>query len=180
MTAPDLRRVLHAATAAVALLVFVSPTALRLGTAYLAVTMLVVEAVRLRSGPAAAALGRWIPVYRERERRRPSGALWLFLAYAGCAWFPAPAAVAGILAGGLADPAGSAVGSRFGRGSGKTLAGSAAVAAVAVVGIRVAGAPWQAAVVAGVAAAAAERLGGPIDDNLVVAPVAAAVVAALA
>lgn len=180
MTAPDLRRVLHAATAAVALLALVSPTTLRLGTAYLAVTMLVLEAVRLRSGAVAERLGRWIPVYRDRERRRPSGAMWLFLAYAGCAWFPAPAAVAGILTGGLADPAGAAVGSRFGRGSGKTLPGSAAVAAMAVLGIRLAGAPLPAAVAAGLAAAVAERVSGPIDDNLVVAPVAAAVVAALA
>ena len=131
MTVTGLRRGLHAATAAIALLALISPVALRLGTAYLAVTMCVLEAARLRSESVAAVLHRWIPVYRDRERRRPSGAMWLLLAYAGCAWFPAPAAVAGILTGGLADPAGSAVGSRFGRRPGKSLPGSAAVAVVA-------------------------------------------------
>lgn len=180
MSGPVLRRWLHAASAAVALLSLLSPAALRLGTAYLAVSMLVLEAARLGSGPVAAALSRWIPVYRERERRRPSGALWLLVAYAACAWFPSPAAVAGILAGGLADPAGSAVGSRFGRGAGKSLAGSAAVAAVAILVIGALGVPWGQAGLAGLAAAVAERSTGPIDDNLVVGPAAALVVAVLA
>lgn len=180
MSGPVLRRALHAASAAVALLVLVSPAALRLGTAYLAASMLALEIARLRSDAVAGALARWIPVYREREHRRPSGAMWLLAAYAVCAWLPAPASVAGILAGGLADPAGAAVGSRFGGGARKSLAGSGAVAAVGILVIRLAGVPWPAAAAAGLAAAVAERVSGPLDDNLVVAPVAGIVAAALA
>lgn len=180
MSGPALRRVLHAASAAVALLILISPAALRLGTAALALTMLALEVARLRSAAVGRALARLVPVYRDRERRRPSGALWLLVAYAACAWFPHLAALAGILAGGLADPAGAAVGTRFGRGAGKSVPGSAAVVAVAILVTRAVGAPWPTAVAAGVAAGIAERWSGPLDDNLVVAPVAAAVVAALA
>lgn len=180
MSGPALRRALHAASAAVCLLIVFSPTALRLGTALLVAAMVVLEVARLRSGAVAAALTWWIPVYREREQGRPSGALWLLVAYAACAWFPPPASVAGILAGGLADPAGAVVGSWAGGGVGKSLAGSAAVAGVAILVIRAAGAPWLAAGLAGLAAGVAERASGPLDDNLVVAPVAALVVAAFA
>jgi dolichol kinase len=180
VSGPALRRALHAASAAVALLALVSPTALRFGTAYLAATMLALEVARLRSGAVAGVLARLVPVYRDHERRRPSGALWLLLGYAACAWFPYPASVAGILAGGLADPAGAMLGTRFGRGAGKSAAGSAAVAGVALLATVAVGAPWVTAVLAASAAAITERWSGPLDDNLVVAPVTAAVVAALA
>lgn len=180
MSGPALRRVLHVASAAVGLLTLVSPTALRLGTASLAATMLALEVARLRSDAVAGALSRVVPVYRDRERRRPSGALWLLLAYAACAWFPHPAGLAGILVAGLADPAGAAVGTRFGRGAGKSLPGSAGVAAVAVLVVLALGVPWLTAVLAGTAAAIVERWSGPLDDNLVVGPVAAAAVALLA
>lgn len=142
--------------------------------------MLALEVARLRSAAVGRVLARLVPVYRDRERRRVSGALWLVVAYAACAWFPHPAALAGILAGGLADPAGAAVGTRSGRGAAKSAPGSAAVAAVAMLVTRAVGAPWLTAVLAGAAAAAVERWSGPLDDNLVVAPVTAAVVAALA
>ena len=180
MTGPALRRALHAVSAAVALLVLVSPPALRLGSAGLVATMLALEVARLRSDAVARMLARLVPVYRDRERRRPSGALWLLLAYAACAWFPYPASVAGILVGALADPAGAALGSRFGRGARKSIPGSAAVAGVAMLVTVAVGVSWVTAVLAGSAAAIAERWPGPLDDNLVVAPVTAAVVAALA
>ena len=180
MSGPALRRMLHTASAAVALLILISPAALRLGTATLAVTMLALEVARLRSAAVARVLVRLVPVYRDREHRRVSGALWLLVAYAACAWFPHPAALAGILTGGLADPAGAAVGRRFGRGARKSAPGSAAVVGVAVLVTRVVGAPWLSAVLAGAAAAAAERWSGPLDDNLVVAPVTAAMVVAFA
>jgi dolichol kinase len=180
VSGPALRRALHAASATVALLTLISPAALRLGTAYLAATMLALEAARLRSDAVAGVLRRVIPVYRDRERRRPSGALWLLLAYAACAWFPHPAALAGILVGGLADPAGAVVGTRFGRGTGKSAPGSAAVAGVAMLVALAIGVPVLVAAVAAAAAAMAERWSGPVDDNLAVGPVTAAVVAALA
>jgi dolichol kinase len=162
------------------LLALISPAALRLGTAYVAATMLALEVARLRSDAVAGVLSRMVPVYRDRERRRPSGALWLLLAYAACAWFPHSAALAGILVAGLADPAGAVVGTRFGSGAGKSLPGSMAVASVATLVAAAIGVPWLTAVLAGAAAAGAERWSGPVDDNLVVGPVTAAVVAALA
>jgi len=174
------RRALHAATTIVALLSLVSPSALRAGTAYLAVTAVVLEIVRLRVPGVAAIMARMIPVYREPERRRPSGALWLMLGYAVCAWFPSPGAVAGILAAGLGDPAGAMVGTRYGRGAPKSIPGSAAVAGSTLVMAAVVGAPWTVALVAGVAAAVVERWSGPLDDNLLVGPVTAAVVSVLA
>ena len=180
MSGPALRRGLHAASAAVALLTLISPAALRLGTAYLAATMLALEVARLRSDAVAGVLARMVPVYRDRERRRPSGALWLLLAYAACAWFPHPAALAGILVAGLADPAGAVVGTRFGGGARTSVPGSAAVAGVAMLVTVAVGVPWLTAVLAAAAAAGAERWSGAVDDNLVVAPVTAAVVAVLA
>jgi dolichol kinase len=173
---PAVRRALHAATSAVALLVLVSPAALRMGTAYLAVTALAVEIVRLRVPTVAVVMARMVPVYREHERRHPSGALWLMLGYAVCAWFPSPGALAGILAGGLADPAGAVVGSRYGRGVPKSAPGSAAVAGSTLVLAAAVGVPWTVAVLAGLTAAAVERWSGPVDDNLLVGPVTAAVV----
>jgi len=104
----------------------------------------------------------------------------LLLAYAACAWFPHPAALAGILVAGLADPAGAVVGTRFGGGARKSVPGSAAVAGVAMLVIVAVGVPWLTAVLAAAAAAGAERWSGAVDDNLVVAPVTAAVVAVLA
>lgn len=180
MSGPAVRRTLHAATSAVALLTLISPAALRVGTAYLAVTALALELVRLRVPAVAVVMARMVPVYRAHERRRPSGAMWLMLGYAVCAWFPSPAALAGILAGGLGDPAGAVVGSRFGRGAPKSVPGSAAVAGVTLAAGVAAGAPWPAAVLAGLAAAAVERWSGSVDDNLLVGPVTAAVVFTLA
>jgi dolichol kinase len=176
----SVRRTLHAATTAVAFLALVSPTALRFGTAYLAATALVLEVVRLRFPAVAGLLARIVPVYREHERRRPSGALWLMLGYAVCAWFPGPGAIAGVLAGGLADPAGAIVGTRYGRGAAKSGPGSAAVAGTTMVAAAAVGVPWTVALLAGLAAAAVERWPGPLDDNLLVGPVTAAVVSLLA
>jgi len=174
------RRVLHAATTTVSLLALVSPTALRVGTAYLAATAVALEIVRLRVPAVAAVMARVIPVYRAHERRRPSGAMWLMLAYAACAWFPQPGAVAGMLAAGLGDPAGAMIGTRYGGGTPKSIPGSAAVAGVTVALAAAIGVPWAAALAAGGAAAVAERWSGPLDDNLLVGPVTAAVVSLLA
>jgi dolichol kinase len=168
-----LRRLLHAATATIALAGLFSPAALRLGTGYLATTAVLLEILRLRVPAVGRSLALLVPVYRERERDRPSGAMWLALGYAIAAWVPQPAAaMAGILAGGLADPAGALVGSRVGGGARKSAAGSAAVGVTALAAGWVVGLPPVAALGAALAALAAERWSGPCDDNLLVAPVA--------
>jgi len=168
-----LRRALHAVSASVVLLWLHSPQALRLGTGALAVAAIVLDVIRLRVPRLGGAVEELVPVYRDRERRRPSGALWLALGYAACAWVPGNAAVAGILAGGLADPVGAMVGSQFGRAVPKSIPGSLAVAAVALRAARAAGLPWPAAAGAALAASAVERWHGPFDDNLLVGPAAA-------
>jgi dolichol kinase len=181
MTSAGPRRLLHAATASVALLGLVSLPALRLATAYLAVTAVLVEALRLRVPGVGRGLAALVPVYREHERTRPSGAMWLALGYAIAACVPHPAAaMGGVLAGGLADPAGAWVGSRLGGGARKSVAGTAAVAAVALAAMLAAGLPPAAAAGAGLAAALVERWPGPCDDNLLVAPAAALAAFALA
>jgi dolichol kinase len=87
---------------------------------------------------------------------------------------PHPTApLAGILVGGLADPAGALVGSRYGGGAPKSIAGSAAVGVTAVVAALLTGLPLAAAAGAAVAATVVERWPGPCDDNLLVPPAAA-------
>jgi dolichol kinase len=168
------RRLLHAATAAVAFVGLVSPSALRLTAAYIAVTAVLLEALRLRVPAVGRGLSALVPVYRDHERERPSGAMWLALGYAVAAWVPHPAAaLAGILAGGLADPAGALVGSRYGGGARKSLAGSVTVGMVALLAALVTGLPRAAAVGAALAATVVERWPGPCDDNLLVAPATA-------
>ena len=181
MTPAGARRLLHAATAAVALLGLVSLSALRLATTYLAITAVLVEALRLRIPAVGRGLAAHVPVYRDHERERPSGAMWLALGYALAAWVPHPtAALTGILAGGLADPAAAMVGSRYGRGARKSLVGSAVVGIVALAAGLVTGLPLAAAGGAALAAAVVERWPGPCDDNLLVAPAAALAAFALA
>jgi dolichol kinase len=165
----------------VALVGLASPAALRLTTAYLAVTAVLLEILRLRVAAVGRGLSALVPVYRDHERDRPSGAMWLAVGYAVAAWVPHPTAVlAGILAGGLADPAGALVGSRYGGGARKSLAGSVTVGVVALLTALVSGLPRAAVVGAALAAAAVERWPGPCDDNLLVAPATALAVFALA
>ncbi len=175
-----LRRALHASTAVLAVLGLTSLGSLRAVTVCLAAAGVLVESLRLRIPAVRRSLERLVPVYRDRERTRPSGAMWLAVGYAIVVWLPPPAGVAGLLVGALADPAGALVGSRFGRGARKSMVGSAAVALTAAGAVLVLGLPLRAAVLAGVAAAAAERWSGPLDDNLLVAPAAGLVVALVA
>jgi dolichol kinase len=113
-----LRRLLHAATAALLLLSLHSLTALRIGTLVVATAAFGLELARLRSPAVRQRLARLFPVFRPRETTRLSGAAWLALGYAVAAWFPPPGPAAGILAGALADPAGSWIGGRWGGGVG--------------------------------------------------------------
>jgi len=165
----------------VALVGLVSPAALRLTTAYLAVTAGLLEVLRLRVPAVGRGLSALVPVYRDHERDRPSGAMWLAVGYAVAAWVPHPAAVlAGLLAGGLADPTGALVGSRYGGGARKSLAGSVTVGVVTLLAALASGLPRAAVVGAALAAMAVERWPGPFDDNLLVAPATALAAFALA
>jgi dolichol kinase len=147
-------------------------------TATLAV---VVETARITT-PLGKRLESWIPVFRPGERRRPSGAFWLALGYALAAWFPAPASVAGILCGALADPAAAWAGaSRKGRANAppagpKTWVGSSAAAATGCLVLLLTGFGPLQALLAAVGGAALERWSRPLDDNLVIAPGVAALV----
>lgn len=144
--------------------------------------MAALELARLRSRLFREKLHKLVPVYRATEESRVSGAGWLTLGYAVASWFPLPAPVVGILAGALADPAASAIGSRWGGGGGggrarevKTVAGTLAALAVTFVLCAAVGLAWTNCLAAGITAAALERW-PVLDDNLVVAPGVAAVV----
>ncbi|HET6921677.1 MAG TPA: hypothetical protein VFI16_00890 [Anaeromyxobacteraceae bacterium] len=167
---PGLRRLIHAATAALSLLALHSPGALRIGTLALAGAVFGFEAVRLRWPAANASIRRWLPVFRPREEARISGAAWLALGYALAALAPAPGPVVGILAGALGDPAGSWIGGRWGGGQRKSWPGTAAVAVVTAVAAFAVGLPILATAGAAIGAAVLERWPGPLDDNLLVPP----------
>lgn len=165
------RRSLHAGTAA-ALLVphYGSWFALRAMFALALPAVVWFEWQRLRRPVLAEALARRVPAFRPEERSRVSGAVWLWVGYAIAVWFPPPASTAAILAGALADPAGSLVGRRWGSGAPKSWIGSAAVVAVAAVVTLLAGVPPVTALATGLLAGAVERWSGRLDDNLTIAP----------
>jgi dolichol kinase len=147
---------------------------------WVAALAVLIEMLRLANPRVEQWLASRVPVYRPREARRASGALWLAFGYAIAAWLPMPGPVAGILAGALADPAASWVGGCWGQGAPKSWAGSGAAFFVTV-GVTIAvGATPSAGVAAGLVGAALERWSSPMDDNLLMAPAVAATVALLA
>jgi dolichol kinase len=180
VTTPDLRRLLHAASAAVLLPALHSAAALRVGLVWVAGLAALIEFARLASPRVREWLGALVPVFRPRETERVSGALWLAFGYVLAGWLAMPAPVAGILAGALADPAASWVGGRWGGGTRKSWAGSGAALLVIVAVAVTVGARLETALAAGLVGAALERWSGPIDDNLVLAPGVAVAVALLA
>lgn len=180
MTAPSLRRLLHAATGAALLLVpLFSWQLLRVVLIAAAVLAAVAEVVRLHSSGAGALLARRVPVFREREARRPSGAMWLAVGYALASLTPVPGPTAGILVGALADPAAAWVGSRRGSTGRKTVLGSATHFVVALAVVFGTGAAWPISAAAAVVATALERWPLGLDDNLLVAPATALTVVLL-
>lgn len=134
------------------------------------VVALTIEMARLWNPKVQQRLNGWLPVFRAREQRSLSGAFWLSAGYALASWLPAPWGPAGVAVGALADPAGAFVGRGLGFHGGKSWPGTAAVWVVAWVLLGVFGASWVAAAGGALAAAAAERWCGPLDDNLLVAP----------
>lgn len=180
MSRTTLRPVLHAVSAVPLVLGLLSWDLLRGAFSGAAIVAIAFEILRLRHPGLRNWLAELVPVFRPREARRPSGAMWLALGYAVAVWLPPPAALVGILSGALADPAASLVGGRWGGGKPKSWIGTAAAATVTSgVAFLVGFGPVPAAS-AGLAAAALERWPAGFDDNLLVAPGTAAAVWLLA
>lgn len=144
--------------------------------------MVGLDLIRLRVPKVNAAFFRWFRyVASPREATGIASSTWYTLGMTlSVAFFPRSAAVSGILVLALADPAASWVGRRWGRRRflGATLEGTAAFAAVAVAVLGARHGPATAAAAA-VAATLAERVSWPVDDNVTVPVVTAAVVTAL-
>jgi dolichol kinase len=132
-----------------------------------------IEIVRLTQAGVQERLGQLVPVFRPKEARRPSGAMWLGLGYALAALTPPPAPAAGILVAALADPAASLVGTWRRSSDRKSWRGSFAHAAVAVGVLAVLGWSFPAVLAGAATATVLERLSFGVDDNLLVAPVTA-------
>lgn len=165
-----LRPLLHAGTALLLLTLFASWQALRAALLLGGLAAVVFETLRLTQPGVRRLAARWVPVFRDEEATRPSGAGWLFVGYALSAWMPAPAPAAAVLAGALADPAAALVGGRFGRGQPKSWPGTVAALAMTAGVLWWAGLSPLAAAAAGLSAAALERWSGPVNDNLLIAP----------
>ena len=181
MSRPALRRTLHVATAGVLLLPLVTSWGLFRGVVVgVATIALAVDTARILRPPLHRRLAAMVPVFRDAERSRLSGATWLWLGYAMAVWAPNPGPAAGILVAALADPAAALVGERFRPGNGKSWQGTAAAAAVALVVLTALGLPREAVLAGAVVGTLLERWPGPLDDNLLVPPAVAAVVAVLA
>ncbi|MGD8726119.1 MAG: hypothetical protein PVH40_00670 [Gemmatimonadales bacterium] len=174
-TAVWLRRVLHMGSAACLLCVpFGSWGTFRAIVIAGAVLAVGFEAVRLNVPSVHAWLERWVPVFRQAEARRPSGAMWLAVGYATAALFPEPGPAAGVLVAAFADPAASWVGGTGSRSGGKTWRGTVVHLGVALAVLLLAGLPLERVVMASVVGTALERWPGPFNDNLIVAPAVAA------
>lgn len=198
------RKAIHLASAAVPLAYRggVPRSAMLAALAVAGAVALAVEVARRRSPRARATFERLVgPLLRAHERERWSGATWMCAAYAlAVLLFPRPVAVAAMLAVALGDAAAAVVGrwwsarraarvtaatdvrpgapahgQRVARPGAKTWAGSVACAVAAGgAAFVVAGLAPAAALACGVAAALAERPGGPLDDNVRIALVAGA------
>ncbi len=170
------RRLLHVASGGVVVLVPVASwSTLRVVLTAAALLAVLVEFIRLSSPSVARFLHSAVPVYRQREQRRPSGAMWLALGYALAAWTPPPAPVGGILVAACADPAASLVGAwrAVPPGGSKTWRGSLAHGLVAIALLLVVGAPVPAAAAGALVATVVERWPLGLDDNLLIAPATA-------
>lgn len=176
-----LRRFLHVGTSSILLIGLLADwQTFRLAVHVLLGVAVVGEGLRLGHAGFRSALARAFPVFRPEESVRLSGAFWLVVGYTVASWVPFPGPPAGVLAAAFADPAASIVGTRWGGGGGTeagrkswvgTVAAWAAAAAV-LMSLRL---PLHAALAGAFAAAVAERVPRPFDDNLVVAPAVAAV-----
>ncbi len=180
------RKAFHAFNAVLIALAleFVAPSRSAAIVALLAMTAIVfiADAVRL-TNPSANRLffKAFNRLASPREARGIASSTWYALGMLiAVAVFPLDAAVSGVLVLGLCDPAAAYVGRRFGTRPflGGTIEGSLAFFAVAVItlGLRHS---WPAALAAAAVCAIAERRSWPLDDNLTVPVVCAAMIQAI-
>lgn len=168
---------LHVASGALGpLAVLAGPAIATPGFATLVVIAVIAETTRLSSTRARAFLDRLAGgAFRPGETGAPSGAGTLALGYALAWWlFPPAAAEAAIVVAAIADPAAALVGSRFGRGAGKSLPGSLACAMAAALVLVLLHVGPVGVAAAAVGAALAERAPWRGTDNIAVPLVVAA------
>jgi dolichol kinase len=171
VTASGVRRLLHASTAAVVLLApLVSWFVLRAVVLGVAAGAVLFEMMRLRVPSVGRRIHRLVPVYRDRESARPSGAMWLAVGYALAVLLPAPASAGGIVVGAVADPAASWLGSLGSVNGPKTWRGSLAHFVVAAAALATLGFPVASVLAGATVGTALERWPGALDDNLLIAP----------
>lgn len=179
------RRVFHAVNGLVAAAVL-TWTDISRGTALWILGAFVIvlgslDVVRLASRDANAVFFKaFRHLASPREARGPaSSTLYASGLFLVVALFPRPAAISGILLLALADPAASWVGRRWGRHPffGGSLEGSGIFLLVSLI-VLLPRHPWPVALAAALSATFAERLGWPLDDNLVV-PLSGALVVTL-
>ena len=167
----DWRRAVHVASAVLGpAALLVPPHLARASFAALAGLAAALDLLRLaspRTGRLVAAVAG--SAFRPSESRAPSGATALAWGYfAAWALFDPRFAAAAVVVAGLADPSAAWVGRRFGRGPGKTLAGSAACATMGGLVLVAFGFSATAALAGGLVAALAERVPWRGVDNLLV------------
>lgn len=184
------RKAIHVSSVAVPVLVWLLPRSLSLAVLVPgALLALAIDYARLTFRAPRYWLHRYVrTLLRPHERRAFVGATWMAVAYAAAVLlFPKPVAVAAMLFNGLGDATAALVGKRWGRRRvrwGKSWEGFAAglavnLAVAAAVSV-LAPALWLPAALAGAfAAAAAEFLDLPIDDNLRVTLTGGAVIVLL-
>jgi len=176
-----LRRATHAATAAILVLpIIIDWQTFRYVVLSLATVWMAVEGLRIRVPRIQEGLATVLPVFRDDEATRVSGAGWLMLGYALAVWFPQPAATAGFLVAAFADPMASAVGTQFSRDRQKTLAGSVTFLVVSLAVLWSIGLRWPALAGAAIVGVVFERWPLGLNDNVVVAPTVSVAVLALA
>lgn len=151
----------------------------------LVLVALLVEMTRRRVALVRRAFVRATePLLRAHEHERLAGATWMLVAFALAVWLlPRSTAIAATWAVAVGDASAAIVGRSLGRvrigGYGKSLEGTlACLVATALGAAFVAKLGPTAAIAAGVAAAAAELPGRPLDDNVRVAAAVALVVTA--
>lgn len=177
------RRLFHAGNglviaSALVLVGIPRPTALILLSAILG-GLVALDVVRLRVGRANEVFFKAFPhLLSPREATGPASSTWYMLGVLlAVALFPVHAAVSGILVLGLADPAASYGGRRWGRAPflGGSVEGTAIFLTVALVVLMTRHSLGVAAGAA-VAVTLAERLSWPLDDNLTIPVVGAAAI----